>query len=72
MYPELCKFMAAKKIDSTELARIAGIKQQTMSTRLSGKSQFKLPEMIQIRDYLKADYPTVTLDQLFERNIILF
>ena len=62
MYPNLMAEMARQKINQSRLAELLGISERTMSDKLRGYADFKLSEMMKIRDQFGK-----TLDYLFER-----
>lgn len=62
MIHNLIAEMAINKITRKELSEATGIKQRTLSDKLSGRTEFTLAEMIAIRD---ACFPEKTLDYLF-------
>lgn len=62
MYPNLMAEMARQKITQSRLAEMLGISERTMSDKLRGCADFKLSEMMKIKDQFGQ-----TLDYLFER-----
>jgi predicted transcriptional regulator len=71
MYPELIKLMAYKHVNQTDLAKILGIAQQSVSCKMSGKTDFKRSEMIKLKEYFSDVCPSITMDKLFTNDIFL-
>ena len=63
MYPNLRAEMARKNIKSTVVAEVLGISYDTMSNKMTGKSDFTRTEIFKIRDEF---FPNLTLDYLLE------
>lgn len=61
MYPNLMAEMARARIQQKELAKDLGITEKTMSEKMRGKAQFKIGEMIFIKQKIGK-----SLDYLFE------
>ena len=62
VYVNLSAEMARNRILAKDIAKVLDISQQATSCKLSGKTQFSLPEAFKIRDTL---FPTLTIDYLF-------
>jgi predicted transcriptional regulator len=71
MYPELAKLMAYRNMKHKDIASILGISQQAISKKLKGETEFRYSEMQKIKEYFKKDYPDITMDQIFTRDIFL-
>ena len=54
MYDVLYNEFVKHKLSYQEAARIAEIKPTTLATRLSGLSEFKLPELWKFADYFNC------------------
>jgi len=63
MYPNLRAEMARKNIKATVVAEVLGISYDTMSNKMTGKSDFTRAEIFKIRDEF---FPNLTLEYLFE------
>lgn len=65
MYPQVRAEMARKNLIMSDIASHLGITLQTVSAKLSGKSELTVKEACKIRDYLN---PEMTLDDMFKRD----
>ena len=65
MFREIRAAMLLKGMTADTLAERIGISKAALSTKMNGKRDFKLTEMIKIRDTLAPDE---TLDKLFVTN----
>ena len=63
MFPNLTAEMARMKISIKRLSEITGINYETLKLKFRGITEFKLCEMLAIKE--KA-FPDKTLDYLFE------
>lgn len=62
MFNNLNAEMARRKMSIKALAEATGIGYESMKNKMSGATEFKRSEMIQI----KKEFPECTLDYLFE------
>ena len=62
MYPVLEKEIVNKAIKKKDIAKELGIKQSTLSCKLSGKNEFTLKECKKIRELLHTD---IGINKLF-------
>ena len=67
MYPNLKAELARKGIKLTELSQTTGIPYQTLTSKMSGKTQFTYKETLLIKKALEIDLP---LEELFETKVI--
>jgi predicted transcriptional regulator len=66
VFPEIAKCMACKKMYQTDLAKLLGVSQMSVSRKLNGKSEFTRSEMIKIKEHFKDVAPEVTMEKLFD------
>lgn len=71
MYPELIKLMAIEGISHKKIGKIMDVSQQAASKKLKGEYDFKCNEMRKIKEYFRQKYPTITMDQIFTKEIFL-
>lgn len=71
MYPELMKLMSIEQMKHWQLGKLLGISQQAASKKISGKHEFKRSEMQKIKEHFATKYPTITMDQIFTKDIFL-
>lgn len=71
MYPELIKLMAYIGMKHKDLGKLIGISQQAASKKLKGESDFKRAEMQKIKEHFKNEFPEVTMDRIFTKDIFL-
>ena len=73
MYPELIKLMkcTTPKLTDKSLAKIIGVSQQATSKKLKGETEFKRSEMQKVKEYFQKDFPGITMDQIFTKDIFL-
>lgn len=63
MYEKLKTKLAANKIRQREIARVLGITEHSLCSKLNGKTPFYLREAKKLRDVF---FPTETIEALFE------
>jgi transcriptional regulator with XRE-family HTH domain len=66
IYPNLAAEMARKNITQKDIAKVLGVKQQTISGKLTGKTEFSIKDAFRIRDSL---FPTLMVDYLFDTRL---
>ena len=73
VFPELAKLMALKKMTHKSLAEVVGCKQQAMTKKLNGETEFKRSEMIALKSYFLKEFPNqaITMENLFTEDIFL-
>jgi predicted transcriptional regulator len=71
VYPELNKLMAYKGLKHKDIAKVLGISQQAMSKKIKGETEFKYSDMQKIKAFFQKDYPEITLEQIFTKDIFL-
>lgn len=64
-YPKLAEAIAMSHKRTWEIVEAIGIKPETWSRRIGGVTDWKLWEMLAVRDLLAPD---MTLDELFQRK----
>lgn len=62
LYINLAAEMARKNLTPKDIAKVLGMKQQSVSGRLTGKIEISIKDAFTIRDTL---FPTLTVDYLF-------
>lgn len=65
MYRNLMAEMARRDLTTDDLAKIIKINPRTVRNKLYGRTEFKWPEVIKIRDSIAPDK---TLEELFEKS----
>jgi predicted transcriptional regulator len=71
MYPELIKLMGCTGMKHKALAKIIGVSQQAASKKIKGETEFKRSEMQKIKAHFQKDFPEITMDQIFTKDIFL-
>ena len=66
IYPEIAKLMACKKMCQKDLGHVIGRTQQAVEKKLNGKTEFKLSEIVAIKEHFKDIDPIITWEKLFE------
>jgi len=66
IYPEIAKLMACKKMRQKDLAHVIGRTQQAVEKKLNGKTEFKMSEIVAIKNHFKDIAPAITWEKLFE------
>lgn len=65
MYRNLMAEMVRRDLTADDLAKIIKINPRTVRNKLFGRTEFKWPEVIMIRDSIAPDK---TLEELFEKS----
>jgi predicted transcriptional regulator len=63
IYVNLAAEMARKNIAPNDIKKVLGVSQQSVSNKLTGKSDMSINEAFKIRDTL---FPTLLVDYLFD------
>lgn len=71
VYPELIKLMAIEGVNHKKFGQIIGTSQQAASKKLKGEYDFKRSEMQKAKEFFKQKYPSITMDQIFTKDIFL-
>lgn len=65
MFPNLKAELAKKKMNRVNLAKAIGMREITINSKIQGKHQFKLEDMLKIKEFLGVDMP---LEELFYKD----
>lgn len=64
-FPELASLMATYGVNKTQLSKIIKKSPAAVTGKMSGKIEWKRPDMVNITVYFKQFDPSVTLDKIF-------
>ncbi|HEX2925033.1 MAG TPA: hypothetical protein VHP38_02040 [Ruminiclostridium sp.] len=64
-FPVLAILMAAHEVNKKKLASIIDKTPGSVTGKLSGRVEWKRPDMVKIVLYFKEFYPTITVDKIF-------
>ena len=70
MNDNLARYRRALKVSQTKMAEIGGLKLTAYRYKEAGEKPFSQDEMIKIYKFLKREFPNITIEELFFKNLV--